>query len=292
MRIRNVMIILGVLAALGVGASQAFGEGGETPPPLNAPDPMAAYQAPTGPIVPDATLTTKAMSAATMAGDASPESITAVNTTFADAIRAMEPETEVSPPTSSGMASFESSTMVLVVAQGHFDLTTAHVPKGHKSPEGTVLALGYNAQTGMLEYRALFAEVPQGLAGLGVSRILSGAPSAPAAHAARRIGPPSPAPSIVVRGTVLEVVTGPHGTTSHQVHAGIVVSARRTAPGTATRATTDAHGHFRLLLQPDARYTLNVIVGPPTVSPARRCASEAIQTHQRSQQITLHCLLR
>jgi hypothetical protein len=206
----------------------------------------------------------------------------------------MEPETEVSPPTSSGMAAFESSSVVLVVTRGHFKLTTAHVPKGHALPEGTVLALGYDAHTGMLEYRALLGEVPGGFAGLGASRVLSGAPATALAHTARRIGPLSPAHSIVVRGTVIEVITGPRGKTLHQVHAGVVVTAHEkgAGPGTTKTATTDRRGRFRMLLQPDARYTLNVIVGPPTVSPARRCASEAIQTRQRSRRITLHCLLR
>jgi hypothetical protein len=172
MRIKRLLIILAVLAVIGVGASQAFAGDGETPPPPSTPDPMAAYQPPAGPIVTDAALEAKATAAATMADDSSPESITAVNTTFADAIKAMESEAEVRPPTSPGMASFESSAIVLVVVRGHFRLTTARVPRGQKLPEGNVLALGYDAHSGMLEYRSLSSEVPASLAGLGTRRAL------------------------------------------------------------------------------------------------------------------------
>jgi hypothetical protein len=123
--------------------------------------------------------------------------------------------------------------------------------------------------------------------------VLLGALAIAPAHAPKNVGSSSPLPSVVIRGTVLEIVTGPRGRTFNQVHAGVVVTARKkgTGPG-ASRATTDRHGRFRVLLQPNAQYVISVIVGPPTVTPARRCASEAIRTRQHSQQITLRCLLR
>jgi hypothetical protein len=114
------------------------------------------------------------------------------------------------------------------------------------------------------------------------------------AHSAKGAGgPPSRAPSVAVRGTVLEVITGPRGRTLHQVHAGVVVRARKTGTGPgAISATTDRHGRFRLLLWAKAEYAVSVIVGPPTVSPARLCATATIRTHSRSQQLTLRCPLR
>jgi hypothetical protein len=173
-------IVLGCLmaAALATGATQALGSSTSTTPAetteeahATAPEPFASYQASTGATIADSTIQGVATIEATLATDADPSSLTAVDTTYAAAVHALDPTAELSKTPSAGEASYYGSSVVLVTMRGQFTLHVS-VPLGSPEPHGPVLTLVLDAHTGHIDVRAIEEEVPAAVASLGASRRL------------------------------------------------------------------------------------------------------------------------
>jgi hypothetical protein len=166
-----------IIAALAVGATQALGSSTTTTPTETTEartptqEPFASYQAPTGTPLADATIQDVATVEASRANDASPLSVTAVDTTYSAAVHALDPTAELSASPSTGEASYYGSAVVVVTMHGQFTLSVS-VPPGDPEPHGSVLSLVIDAHTGHVDLRGVEEEVPSAVAGLGASRSL------------------------------------------------------------------------------------------------------------------------
>jgi hypothetical protein len=168
-----------VLAGLVFGVTQAVGSSASTPAEPGelettqpvAPNPFASYQQPTGPELSDGAVREVALKAAAVAGDASPSSITAISTTYAAAVGALDPGATQSSPSSAGEAEYRQSTVVVVVLHGQFVLNVS-TPAKRPEPSGPVLSLVIDAHTGRIDVRGVEESEPPGLSSLGAARSL------------------------------------------------------------------------------------------------------------------------
>ncbi len=176
---KHLIITMILLGALAFGATQALGAAGtstgagsaeSSPPPANAPDPLASYEAPSGATLSDEAIRAAALRYSNAAGEEAPTAISAVDTTLASAVQTADPSTSLPTPTG-GLARFEQSSVVLLVLQGQFTLDVS-VPSGQTDPRGSVLMLALDAHTGRLDYRGVTNAVPSGLSTLGTVRAL------------------------------------------------------------------------------------------------------------------------
>jgi hypothetical protein len=166
-----------VLAGLVFGATQAAGSSGSAPSnpgepaaTAPAPSPFASYAQPTGPELSDTSVRGVALKEAGMAGDSKPARMTGVNTTYADAVNALDPGATQSSPTSEGEASYRQSSVVVVTLRGQFTLNVS-TPAGRREPSGQVLSVVMDAHTGRIEFRGIEESEPD-LARLGTARAL------------------------------------------------------------------------------------------------------------------------
>jgi hypothetical protein len=162
------------VALLAGGATEtlAAGDGSGTTTPAEAPSAGApTYTAPAGPLLADAQLDAIARRGAAVAGDASPVSIQAVDTSLRSAME-IDPHNSLPQAPDAGEAALEASTVAVVAMHGSFTLEDARVPPGRGAPSGTVLTLIVDAHTGQVEGRAISNEEAPGFAGLGQTRVL------------------------------------------------------------------------------------------------------------------------
>lgn len=176
----RIIAVIILVAGLAFGVTQAIGSSGSSAnssaysegDEVTETSPYASYQEPTGPELSNEAIRAIALRVAAGADDASPVSITARSTTFAEAMRVDEPRGALQPPSSTGEANFQQSAVVLVILDGQFTLN-APTAEGRPDPSGTVLSLIIDAHTGWIDARGVAEDAPAGIAELGTVRPLT-----------------------------------------------------------------------------------------------------------------------
>jgi hypothetical protein len=150
-------LLLAALAIAGgiVGATQ-MSAAASSPAPAS---PLISVQVPTGPELPPERVLEIAQAEALRAGDADP-STSLGNGTLAQAMRAIDPSTTFPEAPTSNETGIQirkilSEPVVLVVMEGSFTLSNAHVRPGAGEPTGSILDLVIDSHSGAVVGRAL-----------------------------------------------------------------------------------------------------------------------------------------
>jgi hypothetical protein len=245
---KRLLLVMMVVVGAVAGGAQISASASSTAPVK----PLLSVTIPTGPELPLKQVEEIALTNAEQAGDAGP-SMALGKGTLEDAMRSIDPtttfpETETSNETSAEIHEMLNEPVTLVVMQGQFTLTNAHVRKGDPPPTGSVLDLVINSRTGAVMGRALPIQQEVLIQQEGITVARAASQGRIAVHSIMSMSPTG-----ILDGRVL-LTGGParvHGPRSALRYTVLIKQGSRVV----AKAITSTHG-FRVRLRP-GRYVVN-----------------------------------